>query len=188
VRRFTAALFGIEVLAFAVWLGTLVALALAAPAIFQTVPSRDLAGRVFGNVLARLFPLIYGCGAMLLFAGLVRDAIGGRISRAAAARIGLTGIMLALAMYAGIVVYGEMRQIQASLPAPIETLPIDSGPRARFDTLHKLSERLMGVNALLALALLPFLLRGAPVEGTAESADARRRRQRERAPESIGAV
>jgi hypothetical protein len=50
-----------------------------------------------------------------------------------------------------------MRTIQASLPGPIETLPLEDAQRARFDSLHRLSERLMGVDVLLALALLPLL-------------------------------
>ena len=51
-----------------------------------------------------------------------------------------------------------MRDIQAALPGPIETLPLEDGPRARFDSLHKRSERLMGLDVVLALALLPLMI------------------------------
>jgi hypothetical protein len=37
-----------------------------------------------------------------------------------------------------VVVLGEMQTIQAALPGPIESLPLDSGPRARVDSLHKI--------------------------------------------------
>jgi hypothetical protein len=63
-----------------------------------------------------------------------------------------------LAVYAGLVVLGEMRAIQAALPAPIETLPVDAPARLRFNQLHRLSERLVGLDLLLGLALLPILL------------------------------
>jgi hypothetical protein len=59
-------------------------------------------------------------------------------------------------------VMGEMTQIQATLSGPIETLPIGEGPRARFDSLHKLSERLMGVAAMLGLLLLPLIVASRP--------------------------
>jgi hypothetical protein len=156
--RLQRTLFGIELLAYAVWLGGIVAIALTAPVVFQVVPSRDLAGRVFGGVLERLFPLIYLCAGLMLAAGAVQVARARRLTRGDLARYGLVLGMLAIALYTGLAVLGEMRAIQASLPGPIETLPVDSGPRARFDSMHKLSERLMGLDLVLALALLPFMV------------------------------
>jgi formate hydrogenlyase subunit 4 len=156
--RLARALFGVEVLAYALWLGGMVAIALTAPVVFQVVPSRDLAGRVFGGVLARLFPLIYVCGALILVAGAVHVARARALTRSSLARYGLVAVMLAVAVYTGVVVLGEMQTIQAALPGPIESLPLDAGARARFDSLHKLSERLMGLDVVLALLLLPLLL------------------------------
>lgn len=155
--RLERAAFGVEVLAYALWMGGMVAIALLAPAIFREVPSRDLAGRAFGSALGRLFPLIYLCaGALLASGGLLWLRHG--LRRVEVARYGLVLVMLLLAGYIGVVVLGEMQAIQAALPAPIETLAIDSGPRARFDSLHKLSERLMGLDVALGLLLLPLLI------------------------------
>ena len=156
--RLQRTLFGVELLAYALWLGGMVAIALTAPVVFQVVPSRDLAGRVFGGVLARLFPLIYVCAGLMLVAGAVQLGRARGLTRVEVARYGLVLIMLAVALYTGVAVLGEMRSIQAALPGPIETLPIEDGPRARFDSLHKLSERLMGLDVVLALALLPLLV------------------------------
>lgn len=158
MRRLGSTLFGVEVLAYALWLGAMVAIALTAPIVFQVVPSRDLAGRVFGAILERLFLLIYACAAVILVAGALGQ-IGRRCAgRIELARYALVALMLAIALYAGLVVLGELRALQAALPAPIETLPLESGPRARFDALHQLSSRLMGLDVLLALGLLPLLL------------------------------
>ena len=163
MRLLTRTLFGVEVLAWAVWLGGMVVLAIAAPIIFQTITSRDLAGRVFGAMLSRFFPIAYVCGALILSAGALRLATNRRMGRLEYARYGIVMAMLVIVLYIGIGVLGEMATIQASLPGPIETLPLDSGPRARFDQLHKLSERLMGVDVILGLILLPLLLeRGRP--------------------------
>ena len=164
-------LFGAEVLAWAVWLGGMVVIAIAAPVVFQTIASRDLAGRVFGAILSRFFPIAYICGSVILCAGAARIAMHRQIGRLECARYGIVVVMLGIALYIGIAVLGEMTTIQASLPGPIETLPLDSGPRARFDQLHKLSERLMGIDVILGLVLLPLLLaRGCPFRETSQVA------------------
>lgn len=169
MRRLASVLHGVELLAWALWLGGIVALAIAAPALFQTIDSRDVAGRAFGAMLARLFPLMYACAAALLLAGVVGIAVTRRVGWVEVARYGLVVVMLGLAAYAGTVVLTEMQTLQASLPAPIETLPLESDARMRFDRLHKLSERLVGLDALLGIALLPLLMvrrsaQGQPVE------------------------
>jgi hypothetical protein len=151
-------LFGVELLAWALWLGAMVAIALVAPVIFQQIGSRDLAGRVFGAALGRLFPMVYLCALVLLGAGAVRLVKVGQVSRLDAARYGLAFLMLVIAGYVGVAVLGEMQVIQAALPGPIESLPVTMPERMRFNDLHKLSERLMGVDVALGLLLLPLLL------------------------------
>jgi hypothetical protein len=151
-------LFGLELLAWALWLGGMVAIALVAPVLFQQIGSRDLAGRVFGGVLARLFPLVYVCAVTLLGAGAVRLVRIGHVTRLDVARYGLALLMLAIAGYVGVAVLGEMQVIQAGMAGPIETLPTTAPERLRFNDLHKLSERLMGVDVALGLLLLPLLL------------------------------
>src|SRR5438445_13572881 len=98
--RLQRTLLGVELLAYALWLGGMVAIALTAPVVFQVVPSRDLAGRVFGAVLARLFPLIYLCGATILAAGTVALVRRRALARAELARYAVVALMLAIALYA----------------------------------------------------------------------------------------
>ena len=155
-------LFGVELLAWGLWLGGMVAIALVAPVIFQQIGSRDLAGRVFGAVLGRLFPMVYVCALALLGAGAIRLVRIGTVSRLDAARYGLAFAMLAIAGYVGVAVLGEMQVIQAGLPAPIESLPPSMAERVRFNELHKLSERLMGLDVVLGVILLPLLLARLP--------------------------
>src|SRR5205809_7397199 len=100
--RLARTLFGVEVLAYALWLGGMVAIALTAPVVFQVVPSRDLAGRVFGGVLERLFPLIYVCAALLLAAGAVQLARARRATPVELARYGMVVVLLAIAVYIGV--------------------------------------------------------------------------------------
>src|SRR3982750_3362303 len=100
--RLARTLFGIELLAYALWLGGMVAIALTAPVVFQVVPSRDLAGRVFGGVLARVFPLSYLCAGVMLVVGAVQLARWRRLTRLELARYGLVLVMLAVALYTGV--------------------------------------------------------------------------------------
>src|SRR5947208_2833355 len=101
--RLGRTLFGIEVLAYALWLGGMVAIALTAPVVFQLIGSRDLAGRVFGAILARLFPLIYLCGLVILVSGGIQLARCRSLGRLGLARYGLVLAMLAVAVYTGTV-------------------------------------------------------------------------------------
>jgi hypothetical protein len=146
----------------------MVAIALVAPALFQQIGSRDLAGRVFGAVLERLFPLTYACALLLLAAGAVRLVRLRQVEKLDLARYGLPLLMLAIAGYTGLVVLREMQALQATLPAPIETLATTDPLRVRFDALHKLSERLMALDVGLGVVLLPLLLaRRARADGAA---------------------
>ena len=165
MRRAGSLLFGAEVLGWALWFGGLVTVALIAPLVFQVVPSRDLAGRVFGAILGRLFPLIYVCAGVQLLAGLGRATAG----RAAWLKHGLVAVVLAIAAYAGVVVMGEMLAIRAAFPAPVENLSLDDPQRARFDSLHKLSERLMGFDAVFGLMLLPLIVATRPSAAAARA-------------------
>lgn len=149
----------VEIGALALWIGGIATIAAVAPVVFQIVPSRDLAGRVFGAMLERLFPILYVAVALLTASGGVRFAVTRSGGPAEIARWTLLGGMAALAVVVGVVISGEMRAIQTAFPAPIEQIALDDRARVRFNDLHKLSERLMGVAALLGLVFLPFAKR-----------------------------
>jgi hypothetical protein len=177
MRRAAPFLFGAEVLGWALWFGGLVTVALVAPLVFQVVPSRDLAGRVFGAVLGRLFPLVYVCGGVQLLAGLGRTSAG----RLTWVKHALVALVLAIAAYTGVVVMGEMVGIQNAFSAPIENIPQDDPQRLRFDALHRLSERLMGIDVVLGLLLLPLMVATRPRLVGADEPDARSSRARQAA-------
>ncbi len=172
MRRAAPLLFGVEVLGWALWFGGLVTVALVAPLVFQVVPSRDLAGRVFGAVLGRLFPLVYVCGGVQLLAGLGRTSAG----RLTWVKHALVALALGVATYAGVVVMGEMVGLQSAFPAPIENIPIEDPRRVRFDALHRLSERLMGFDAVLGMLLLPLIVATRPRTAVVTEPDVRSHR------------
>jgi len=172
------------VLALALWLGGMIVLgAVVAPALFSTLGALDpvsgrlFAGEAFGAVLQRFHYLAYGTGA-ILFVSLSAMALLGPRPRSFALRTAIVAVMLAVAVYSGVIVLGEIdsiqRQIAVSTPTdhagettPAAThrlpssLPAGDARRVRFDQLHVLSTRLMMFNIVAGLVLMVWEARGA---------------------------
>ena len=165
------------VLALALWLGGMIVLgAVVAPALFSTLGALDpvsgrlFAGEGFGAVLRRFHYLAYAAGAVLLVSLSAMALLGPR-PRSFALRTAIVATMLAVAVYSGVIVLGEIdsiqRDIAASTPASPSgevalaathrlpsSLPADDARRIRFDQLHVLSTRLMMFNIVAGLVLL----------------------------------
>ena len=149
-------------LALVVWLGGMVILgAIVAPTVFQVLPMREpeagrlLAGAVFAAVLGRFHYVAYACGAILLITLIVMAVLGPRPAQFAV-RTALAAIMLAIAIYSGVVVLGSVARLQREIGLTVapSSLPEGDARRARFDQLHMLSTRLMFFNVVGALVLL----------------------------------
>ena len=150
------------VLALVVWLGGMVVLGtVVAPATFQVLEAlepasgRVLGGTVFSAVLDHFQYVAYGCGALVLLALAVMAVLGPRPA-GFAVRSGIAAVMLAIALYSGLVVFTNIEAIRQQIGARVSpsTLPAEDGRRIRFDQLHVLSTRLMMVNICGALVLL----------------------------------
>jgi len=147
-------------LALVLWLGGMVVLgAIVAPSTFQVLQSlepqsgRALAGEVFGTALARFAYLAYGCAGVMIVTLTVMGLLGPRPQPFLIRGI-LILAMLGLALYAGVVVASEIALVQQEAGGLPSALAAADPRRIRFDSLHTLSERLMTVNVIAALALL----------------------------------
>jgi len=150
----------IEIIAITVWVGGMAALAfIAAPAIFQSLSSREQAGKTFGLILKRFHPVIYGCGAAVLIAGLMRWAgsFNHHLYASEITRYAIAVLMLGLALYSGLVVSRKLDQLRAQLsvraPGGVDRTPKDDPRRVEFNHLHRLSTTLMAFNLLLGFAM-----------------------------------
>ena len=150
----------VYMLALVVWLGGMVVLgAVVAPSTFQTLQALDpaggraLAGEVFGTSLARFSYVSYGA-AGLMIATLGIMALLGPRPRPFLVRGLLIAAMLAIAIYSGAIVANQIEAVQQEAGGLPSRLPAGDARRVRFDALHVLSERLMLVNVIGALALL----------------------------------
>ena len=133
--------------------------AIVAPATFQVLQAsapdggRALAGELFGVMLSRFHVIAYVAGAVL-FITLAIMAILGPRPGGFAMRMAIISVMLAVALYSGIIVLGEIDGIQRALGVLPSTLAAGDPRRLRFDHLHQLSTWLMEFNVVAALALL----------------------------------
>jgi uncharacterized membrane protein len=150
------------VLALVVWLGGMVILAaIVAPTVFQVLQARDpvagriLAGAVFGTALARFHYVAYACGTVIVVS-LVAMAVLGPRPASFAVRTTLAMVMLAVAVYSGVVVLASVNRLQRDIGMDVSpsSLPATDERRVRFDQLHLLSTRLMMINMVGALVLL----------------------------------
>jgi len=152
----------VYILALVVWLGGMVVLgAVVAPTIFQVLQAsepatgRALAGEAFGVMLGRFHYVAYAAGALLLVT-LAAMALLGPRPKGLAARSALVAAMLAVAIYSGVVVLGNIDAIQREVGGLPSRLDAGDARRLRFDQLHQLSTQLMMVNIIGALALLAW--------------------------------
>ena len=150
----------VYVLALVVWLGGMVLLgALVAPTTFQVLQSlepstgRALAGEVFGAMLARFHYIAYGAGGVLLVT-LMAMARLARRPAGYGVRGAMVAVMLAVALYSGLVVLTRIDTLQRDVGGLASSLPAGDARRLEFDALHVLSTRLMMLNMAGGLALL----------------------------------
>jgi uncharacterized membrane protein len=148
------------VLALVLWLGGMVVLgAIVAPATFQVLQAsapetgRALAGELFGTILARFHYVAYIAGATLLVTLAVMRVLGPK-PHAFAVRVLIVVVMLGIALYSGIVVLGAIDAVQIEAGGLPSLLPAGDPRHVRFESLHRLSTRLMMTNVVAALGLL----------------------------------
>lgn len=150
----------VYVLTLVIWLGGMVILgALVAPTTFQVlqdsapVAGRELAGELFGAVLARFHYVAYAAGALLLATLFAMRLLGPR-PHAFGVRAALVAAMLMVALYSGLIVLQRIDAVQRESGGSPSRLPASDARRIRFDELHLLSTRLMLLTMAGALVLL----------------------------------
>lgn len=148
------------VLALVVWLGGMTAAGLiVAPTTFAVLEAwdaalgRELAGDVFGAVLARLHLVAYGAAVVMAIVLTVQRLLGPR-PRSYGIRVGLIGVMLLLTMYSAMVASPRMNELQSGIDGPMTRLPADDARRVEFDRLHSLSTSLAVATMVGGLVLL----------------------------------
>lgn len=141
----------------AIWVGGTLLVVLAAPVVFGRIPSRDLAGEVFGEILRRFEAVKQLLSLALVLGIFVELERGARLE----GRRAVAGIAVFLAVasnvYLAMVVrprLGYLREKAGSF----DLAAADDPWKTRFDRLHRRSVRVLVLGwmaAALALALWP---------------------------------
>jgi hypothetical protein len=147
-----------SVVALSAWLGAaLLVVAVVAPAAFDVLPTRALAGALVGRVL----PVLFYSGAVV---GIVVALVG----RAASPSRVIAGVlMVASCLGAQLVVARRIQHVRTDAGRPIEELAVGDPRRASFGRLHGASVLLLGVAAIAGSAALVLTLRMTPLAATA---------------------
>lgn len=131
----------------AAWLGAaLLTAAVVAPAAFDVLPARALAGDLVGRVLPVLF---YGGALAAVFVWWTRrraNADGPKLVS------GLVALWLASMLVAQLAVAPRIRSLREG--APVDTLPRADARRIALGRLHALSVGLLGVGMASALIVI----------------------------------
>ena len=136
-------------LTLVVWVGGIIFFAfVVAPALFTTLPSRELAGAVVQRSLAALHWIGIGCGVVFSACSLVDFR-----SRVVSVRNAAILLMIALTLTSQVAVTGRMQRLHASMGA-IDSVPANDARRAQFDSLHQWSTVLEAFVLLLGLVAL----------------------------------
>lgn len=148
-------LVGIDIMTFATFEGSALTLGWAAPVIFSTLPSKDQAGRVFGNILSVWFWIGLVCTIILTATSLL---VLTRIKPLR--RLLLVRAIICILMTVLVVIFGflmaRITTIQNSLTKPIDDYPANTGVRLEFDNLHSLSTNVVSAAIMLGFAWLIF--------------------------------
>jgi hypothetical protein len=148
-------------LALSVWLGGMVAVALAAPSIFAALEAwnpeqgRVLAGRTVGNILQTIHPVLYGAGAVMLVTLTMRRLLGPR-PVAYGIRASLVVLMLGFALASGFGISPRVEAMQREIGSPVASLPEDDPRRQSFYRLHGLSNLLLAATVAGGLILMAW--------------------------------
>jgi hypothetical protein len=138
-----------------IWTGATLLSALAAPVIFASVPSRDLAGAVFGGVLKRLEAVKHVLSLLLVLGVFAAVSREGRIDGRSA--VTAIGIFLAVAsnVYLSMVVRPRMEYFRRQAGS-FDEVPEGEPWRLKFRRLHSRSARIAAAGLACSAVALAF--------------------------------
>jgi len=153
----TAADFALELsragiaLALALWIGGTLLAAVAAAKIFRALPSRDLAGRLFGEILGVLDKAKFvAAGALLVGVLLEVQVLGSTLAPRRIARDALLFLLVASHVYAVMVVQPRMRYYREKV-ADFDAADQGDPWRLKFQEQHRRSTRVAVLGLVLAV-------------------------------------
>lgn len=144
----------LQYLVLALWVGSIFGFGLLfAPVLFASLPSRDQAGTIAGNVLARIdtLGLITG-GIMLVVTAL--QAIDSGWASIDLGRLLTAVVMLALVILTATTVRQRLNAAREKMDRPIDEYAPEDPLRQEYNQHHRTSRLLFTVNMMLGILLI----------------------------------
>jgi hypothetical protein len=141
----------------ALWVGGTLVVVVAAPVLFRQIPSRDLAGAVFGEILRRFEAVKHILSLALVIAVFARLEQQRELAGAGAAAAISIFLAVATNVYLAMVLRPRLNYFRMKVVSFDAATPDDPW-RLRFDRLHRRSSRVLvlgWIAAAVALALGP---------------------------------
>ena len=139
------------------WVGGTLVVVMAAPVLFRRIPSRDLAGEIFGELLRRFEAVKHVLSLALVIAVFLRLEQQRELAGAGATAAIAIFVAVATNVYLAMVLRPRMNYFRMKVGS-FDTAAPDNPFRLRFDRLHKRSSRILvlgWIAAAVALALGP---------------------------------
>jgi hypothetical protein len=144
----------LQYLVLSLWVGSMFAFgALYAPVLFRSLSSRDQAGAIAGETLARIDALGLVTGGIMLVVT-VLQAIDGGWRAIDLGRVLSAAVMLALVLLSSLSVRQRLEQIRQQMQRPIDELAPADPLRVAYNRYHSLSRLLFFLNMCLGVLLL----------------------------------
>jgi hypothetical protein len=144
----------VSAILLAAWIGaTLYFSVVVTRAAFAVLPSRTMAGALVGQTLPVLFDSGMLVGVILIGAALLSPAGAARTASLA----GGVAIVVLMAL-ARFVILARIARMRLSMPATIDSLPLDDPTRRAFGQLHAMSVGALGLAMLVGIIVAIVLV------------------------------
>ncbi|MGE5675117.1 MAG: DUF4149 domain-containing protein [Mycobacterium leprae] len=144
----------LQYLALVLWVGSMFGFGvLYAPVLFGSLSSREQAGSIAGDTLARIdtMGLVTG-GIMLVITAL--QAIDSHFASIDLGRLLNAAVMLGLVILSATTIRQRLNAVRSKLGRPIDEIPEGDPVRREYGRAHALSRALFTVNMLLGCLLI----------------------------------
>lgn len=144
----------LQYLVLALWVGSIFGFGvLFAPVLFSSLPSREQAGSIAGNVLARIDTLGLVTGGIMLVVTMLQ-AIDSGWTSLDLGRLLTAVVMLALVILSSTTIRTRLNAAKEKMERPIDEYPADDPLRREYNQHHRTSRMLFSINMLLGMLLI----------------------------------
>ena len=144
----------LQYLVLSIWIGAMFGFgALYAPVLFRSVSSRDQAGAIAGETLARIDTLGLVTGGIMLVVTTLQ-AIDSKWASLDLGRLLIAAVMLALVILGFVNIRLKLEAVRKQMGRPIDELDPEDPLRKEYSKYHRLSRTVFSVNMFLGALLI----------------------------------